>query len=150
MPLESVLSIDPRRRWLSLEEVTDALLADVISADARFQLAQAAAWKSFAAELNHRGAALGHGDLAAGWGRQANLGMDRLSLGLTLELYRPPWWQRLWLWMTTLIGRKPPPRPAKYRLAGAGAGAPVLQLTLVATRTAEGRWRVAPEAGVPA
>lgn len=149
MPLESLLSSDPRRRWLSLDEVTDALMADAISADARFQLAQAAAWKAFAEELNAQGASLGYGDLAAGWGRQANLGVDRLSLGLTLELYRPPWWQRLWLWMTTLIGRTPAARPAKYRIAGADAGAPVLQLTLVATRTSEG-WRITQEAGAPA
>lgn len=128
------------QEWFSLDELVDALLSDAIGADARFQLAQAAAWQTFAAELNRQGAALGHSELAAGWGRQANLGMDRLSLQLALELYRPPWWRRVARWIKTLLGKAPPPRPAKYRLA-CGRG-PHLQLSLVAARSPEGRWQV--------
>lgn len=150
MPLEQSLGIDPRRRWLSLEALVDSLLADAIAADARFQLTQAAAWKDFTAQLNRRGAALGAADLAAGWGRQANLGLDQLSLELILEVYRPPWWRRVWGWLMGLLGRSPVVKPARYRLATARGRGYRLKLMLLASRSADGRWQVQSERGAAA
>jgi hypothetical protein len=143
MALEQLLATDPRPGWFSLEQLCDALLAEAVSADARFQLTQAAAWQSFQVEFNRRGATLGSSDLGAGFGRQANLGLDRLSLELVLELYRPPWWRRCWDWLMRLFGYRMAVRPARYRLV-VGRGGRALRLTLQATRSGAGRWQVEP------
>ncbi len=139
------LSASPLRQWFTLEELLEAVLNDVISVDARFQLRQAEAWRNFARSLSHLDglAHLTSADFTVGFGRLENLGLGQLDFNLSLDVKGAGWWRRLWWGTLKLFGVKPKPHPAFYRLADARhqRGGRV-ELCVQVVRDKQGRWQV--------
>ncbi|MEH6649398.1 MAG: hypothetical protein V7707_05140 [Motiliproteus sp.] len=148
MRSDGQLSLDPVRGWFTLDQLLDSMLADAVSADANFQLMQGAAWRQFGENLQQaKVASLIDGvDLAESFGRLSNLGLQQLELTLNLELYRPGWWTRLGWFIRGLFGKRPPPRPALYRMA-IGRHSAAVQIKVQAVRNRQGHWQTdtAPE-----
>lgn len=142
MRSDDQLSMDPTRRWFTLDQLLDSMLADAVSADANFQLMQGAAWRDFGESLQHAATVppIDGVDLAESFGRLGNLGMQQLEMTLNLELYRPGWWQRLGRFIGGLFGGRPQPRPALYRMA-VGRNSAAVQLKVQAVRNRQGQWQ---------
>lgn len=139
------LSASPLKQWFTLEELLEAVLNDVISVDARFQLRQAEAWRNFAGSLSHLDgmAHLSAADFTIGFGRLENLGLGELDVNMALDVKRARWWRRLWWGTMLLFGVKPQPRPALYRLADSHRlRGGRIELRVQVTRDPQGRWRV--------
>jgi len=101
-----------------------AIEAEVLAADARFQLQQANAWCT-----------VQHGrPLLEGYDRLANLGLVQLTMSMALVAVRGRWWQRLYHWF---IGLEPEPR---FRLATEQNEPSALRITVAYARDAQGRW----------
>lgn len=105
-----------------------AIEAEVVEADARFQLLQANAWS-----------AAGRGrPLLEGYDRLANLGLVQLSVTMALVTVRVPWWRRLCHWLFRLA-----PEPG-FRLATDPNEPSALRVTVTFARDEQGRWRRTP------
>lgn len=139
------LNASPLRQWFTLEELLEAVLNDVISVDARFQLRQAEAWRNFAHSLSHLDgmAHLTAADFTVGFGRLENLGLGGLDINLSLDVKGAHWWRRLWWGTLALFGVKPKPQPALYRLADSKRlRGGRIELRIQVERDAQGRWQV--------
>lgn len=142
MRSDDQLSMDPTRRWFTLDQLLDSMLADAVSADANFQLMQGAAWRDFGKSLQDTVTVplIDGVDLAESFGRLGNLGMQQLELTLNLELYRPGWWKRLCWFIGGLFGGLPKPQPALYRMA-VGRNRATVQFKMQAVRNRQGQWQ---------
>ncbi len=137
------LSLDPGRQWFVLEDLVDSVLADAVEADAGFQLMQSAAWRDFADDIKQSPqlSSAELVDISQSFGRLSNLGVDQFELTLELDLYRPPWWKRLWWFIRGLFGRLPEPQPARYRVADSGKGRGGRIRVRVRASRSHGRWQ---------
>lgn len=134
-----------KKAWFRLDQLLDSVLADVVAADAHFQLTQTEAWGDFGRALNELNdlPMVEQVDLAVGFGRLENLGLSELSVSLPLEVYRPGWLHRRWWGIIRLFGGKVPPNEERFRLAEPGVRG-VIELQVAARRDNLGRWTVAP------
>lgn len=130
------------KSWFRLEQLLESVLADVIAADANFQLTQTKAWSDFSASLNELNnlPMVEKVELGLGFGRLENLGLSELSVSLPLEVYRPGWLRRCWWGVIRLFGRKVATEE-RFRLAHGSSG-PVLELQVKARRDAAGHWTI--------
>lgn len=142
MKMEPLLDKAGNQSWFRLDQLIEAVLADVIAADANFQLTQAKAWSDFSASLNELNqlSNVERIELGVGFGRLENLGLSELSVSLPLEVYRPGWLRRCWWGAIRLFGGKGP-GDRRFRVAERGSGA-VMELLIKARRDAAGRWTV--------
>lgn len=135
-----------RRRpqaWFRLDQLLDSVLADVVAADANFQLTQVQAWRDFGNAMAEFGQipVVDRVDFSVGFGRLENLGLSELSVSLPLEVYRPGWLHRTWWGVIKLFGARVPSADERYRLARSGNRA-VIELSVKARRNEYGRWTV--------
>lgn len=145
MRSDQQLSASPLRQWFTLEELLEAVLSDVISVDARFQLRQAEAWRNFAHSLSHLDglAHLSAADFTVGFGRLENLGLGELDLNVALDVKRARWWRRLWWGTLLLFGVKPKSQDAQYRLADSRRQrGGRIELRVQVVRDQQGKWQV--------
>ena len=143
MKMGRLLAAGERSSWFTLDDLVESVLADVVEADANFQLTQAAAWREFGKAINEFGRlpTVERVDFAVGFGRLENLGLSDLSVQLPLEVYRAGWLRRCWWGLIKLFGARVPPREERYRLAADGNRG-VIELTIKARRDGQGRWTV--------
>ncbi len=148
MQSDRLLGASPLRQWFTLSELLDAVLADIISVDARFQLRQAEAWNNFASSLAHLDglAHLTAADFSVGFGRLENLGLGECDISVQLDIRKAAWWRRMWWGVAAVFGVSPRPEPARYRLADDRrhrAGRIDLRISVV--RDQQGRWQAKPQ-----
>ncbi len=133
------------RSWFRLDQLLDSVLADVVAADANFQLTQAQAWRDFGDSLAELGRipTVDRVDFSLGFGRLEYLGLSELAVSLPLEVYRPGRLRRAWWGFVRLLGGSVPAKDQRYRLAGPKS-AHVIELNVKARRNEQGRWTVDP------
>ena len=142
--------LSPNRNdgWFSLDDIVQSALADVIHADAHFQLTQGAAWQQFGDSLRELSdnPLLKTLDVSVGFGRLENLAINELTVQLPLDVYRPSWLRRRWWGVLKVFGGETPSGERQYRLSRAAPGAANrIELAIKVSRDANGRWRVNPE-----
>lgn len=145
-----VLTSGAGREWFELPHLLESALADVISADANFQLTQTMAWRDFGNSLAEftQLPAEERPELAAGFGRLENLGMTEVRLSLQLEVNQPGWLRRQ-IWRVRKWLKRPTPPPGhRYRLAPPGRGSSV-RLDVVVSRDSQGRYTARHESDTP-
>jgi len=145
MKSDRQLSASPLRQWFTLQELLDAVLSDVISIDARFQLRQAEAWRNFADSLSQLDGMshLTAADFTVGFGRLENLGLGALDFNMALDVKQARWWRRLWWGVLALFGAKPKAQPGLYRLADSSRErGGRIELRVKVVRDSQGRWQV--------
>lgn len=132
------------REWFRLDHLLDSVLADVVAADANFQLTQAAAWRDFSKSVNELSQmpTVQDIDLSVGFGRLENLGLSELSVDLPLEVFTPGLFRRTWWGLIKLFGVQSPEFGERFRLAKTAKHAE-LTLHVKAKRNALGRWEIA-------
>ncbi|WP_333607155.1 hypothetical protein [Arsukibacterium sp.] len=138
-----LLSRPQRQGWFCLQQLLDSVLADVVTADAQFQLTQVAAWRDFSGQLQQleQLTDVDAIDLAISLGRLEHLGITELSITVPLQQYQPAWWQRCWWWFKQLFGARVPTTSERYRLADSNSSA-VMAMSVTARRSEQGRWVV--------
>lgn len=146
MALGKSIAAQSNSGWFELQDIIDAMLADVVSADANFQLTQAQAWKDFTNSVNDfkQIPAEYREDLVAGLGRLENLGIERLSLSLPLEMYTPSFFRRILWVIKAFFGFSRKQNAQLYRLSTQGKKG-VIELKVIASRQQFGKWNVSSE-----
>jgi hypothetical protein len=110
---------------LTVSAFLAAVEAEVIEADARFQVLQASAWHDASRDR----------PLLAGYDRLTNLGLTQLTVSVALEPVRVGLLRRFFNW---LLGTTP---EARFRLwSGDDTKAP-LRLAVAFGRDEQGRWK---------
>ncbi|SMF13625.1 hypothetical protein SAMN02745866_00857 [Alteromonadaceae bacterium Bs31] len=132
--------------WFSLDQIIESVLADVIAADANFQLTQTKAWSEFSKSLNElqQIPTIDSIDLGLGFGRLENLGLSELSINLPLEAYRPNWFKRSW-WGLMRLFVDPPDKDQHFRVVN-GRARNVIEMQIKARRNDQGGWTIDKEA----
>ncbi len=145
-----VLTKGAGRAWFELPHLLESAQADVISADANFQLTQTQAWRDFGNSLAEftQLPAEEWSELAAGFGRLENLGMTEVRLSLQLEVDQPGWFRRQVWRIGKWLKRSTPPPGERYRLARPGCGS-ALRLEVVVSRDGQGRYTARHEIDTP-
>jgi hypothetical protein len=138
MPLPFV-KIEPFTGVISFDELAQALLKEVISADATMQLYQRAAWRE----------AVGGSETIEGLDRLENLGLAQVRFAFHLEPVSSSWASRAWGVLTEPLGRgwfsrvarilATPPRG--FRLASSTASGGVA-VSITMSREQSGMWKV--------
>ena len=142
---ETILS-PSSQRWFQLGDLMDSVLADVVAADANFQLTQAEAWGRFGKAISDLGSVpmIDKLDFSVGFGRLENLGLSELSISLPLEVYKPGLIKRLWWGVVHIFGYKKPSQNERFRLASSGNKG-IIELQIKAKRDEYGHWSVSNE-----
>jgi hypothetical protein len=143
MTVGKAIVAQTNKGWFELQDIIDAMLADIVSTDANFQLTQAQAWRDFADSINeyNQVPAAFREDLVEGLGRLENLGIQELSVKLPLERYSPGFLRRLWWSIKALFGFSKQENVQLYRLSKQGKKG-VIELTVMACRQQSGKWEV--------
>ena len=132
--------------WHSLDDIVQSALADVISADALFQLRQAEAWTQFSDNIRSLSSnpLLQTIDLSVGFGRLENLAMQEVTITLDLEVYHESLWAKTWWGCLSIFGVKKETQGDKvYRLSKPSSGSGNrLELALKLKRDQYGQWQV--------
>lgn len=131
------------RQWCALDEIIQAALADVIRADAQFQLKQAEAWQQFSDSVKElsNNPMLQSIDLSVGFGRLENLALNELDISLGLDVDNPSLTKRMWWGFIKFFGFKPEKKPTQYRLSQHPPGwKNRVEFKLKLTRNETGKW----------
>ncbi|OZG75258.1 hypothetical protein BTA51_02415 [Hahella sp. CCB-MM4] len=132
-----------KQQWFRMDQLLNAALADVISADAHFQLSQAKAWRDFGhslAEFSQVPPAERE-DLATSLSRLENLGLVEVSITLPLEAYKPNLFLRVWLWFRKVFGSQLPDTVDQFRLTKPDRQQD-LEVCIKVQRGERGKWEV--------
>jgi hypothetical protein len=136
-----------KEEWFTLDELLSSVLADVTSADANFQLTQTKAWQDFTYSISDFSSRtdVSASELAAGFGRLENLGIQNMSFSLPLILYQPSMLKRFWWLIMRTLGKELAPSEAKYKIARKQAQRALIQVQINAVRQRNGKWEVSSE-----
>lgn len=145
MALNDLLSHNSEHKWFTLDQLIESVIADVVSADANFQLTQAQAWRDFGKSLNEFSQIpiVDQIDFSVGFGRLENLGIQELSVELPLEMYHPGFFRKAWWGFLAVFGRKITNTNERFKLAKAGNKG-VVELNIKVKRDQHGHWKVEP------
>lgn len=132
------------RAWHSLDDIVASALAEVIEADAHFQLSQTQAWNEFSDNIKSLSdhPSLQMLDFSVGFGRLENLAINELSIDLALDRYQPNFFLRRWWGILKVIGKAPEAsRTTQYRLSRRAAGAQNrIEFSIKVKRNEYGHW----------
>jgi len=142
--LNALLSRNDKRQWHNLDTIVQSALADVISADANFQLSQGEAWRQFNESLQtvSDNPLLKAMDFSVGFGRLENLAINEISVQLPVEVYKPSVLKRFWWGVLKWVGKPPQKNESQFRLSRDASGAANrIEIAIKVTRDEQGRWQ---------
>lgn len=139
--LSHFLSGAKGRRWFSLEELVQAVLEHLTSADAAFQMRQRETWKKIAAAFTplDRLEQLGGLEFVAGLDRFENLGLSEFEIQICVRRRRFARFRRA---VRRIFGDAGQPEEEEYRLKNSGRWGGGIQVRVAARRSPAGSWHI--------